>query len=224
MFKIPEGYALDHAKIEAESNYIIQRNDYLKLDVYTNNGERIIDPDLELTKDITNQNTNQQEEAQYLVDTKGIVKLPMVGEIHLEGLTIRDAETILQKEYTKFYTNPFVRLRYINKRVIVLGSPGGLVIPLADENMRLVEVVAMAKGVDNNARANNIRVLRNEQVFLCDLSNVESYKTSNIIMQPGDVVYIEPIRRPFSEALRDYAGILTVVTSLTTLIVVITAL
>ena len=43
-------------------------------------------------------------------------------------------------------------------------------------------------------------------------------------MQPGDVVYIEPIRRPFSEALRDYAGILTVVTSLTTLIVVITAL
>ncbi len=224
MFKVPEGYALEQAKISAENNYIIQANDYVLLEVFTNDGERIIDPDLELTKDIPNQNQNQKETIQYLVDTKGIAKFPMIGVIHLEGLTIREAEEILQKEYEKFYNKPFINLKFVNKRVTVLGAPGGMVVPLVDENVRLLEVLAMAKGIDNNARAHNIRVLRNDEIFLIDLSTIEGYKTSNIIMQPGDVVYIEPIRRPFSEALRDYSGILTVLTSLTTLIVVITAL
>ncbi len=223
MFKIPEGYALDKATLQAEQNYIIQKNDYLELDVYTNKGERIIDPDLELMKDMQNQNQNTTKKIQYLVDSKGIVKLPMVDAIHLEGLTIRDAETLLQKEYSKFYTDPFVNLIFVNKRVIVLGAPGGLVVPLIDENVRLTEVLAMAKGIDNNAKAQNIRVLRGEEIFLIDFSTIEGYKTSNLIMQPGDIVYVEPIRRPFSEALRDYSGVLSVVASLTTLIVVITS-
>ncbi len=224
MFKIPEGYALDKATQQAEQNYTIQPNDYLDLSVYTNHGERIIDPDLELIKDIPNQSGNVREEVQYLVDTKGVAKLPMIGTIHLEGLTIRDAETLLQKEYSKFYTDPFVNLTYNNKRVIVLGAPGGLVIPLIDENVRLLEVLALAQGISNDAKAQNIRVLRGEEVYLVDFSTIDGYKTSNLIMQPGDVVYIEPIRRPFSEALKDYSGLLSVLATLTTLIVVITSI
>ena len=224
MFKVPESYALTNATQQAEQNYVIQPNDYLDLKVYTNNGERIIDPDLELLKDIPNQANNLREEVQYLVDIKGVAKLPMIGPMHLEGLTIRNAETLLQKEYAKFYTDPFVNLTYNNKRVIVLGAPGGLVIPLVNENVRLLEILALANGVSNDAKAQNIRVLRGEEVFLIDLSTIDGYKTSNLIMQPGDVVYVEPIRRPFSEALRDYSGILSVAATLTTLIVVITSL
>ncbi len=224
MFKVPQGYELTKATQQAEQNYSIQKNDYLDLKVFTNNGERIIDPDLELIKDIPNQNAAIKEEIHYLVDKNGNVKIPMVGVIHLEGLTIRDAEALLQKEYSKFYTDPFVNLSYQNKRVIVLGAPGGLVIPLMDENVRLVEVLALAKGVNNDAKAQNIRVLRGEDVFLIDFSTVDGYKTSNLIMQPGDIVYVEPIRRPFSEALRDYSGILSILATLTTLIVVITSI
>ncbi len=223
MFKVPEGYALAKATQQAEQNYIIQKNDYLDLSVYTNSGERIIDPDLELIKDIPNQSRNFREELQYLVDIQGIAKLPMVGPIHLEGLTIRDAETLLQKEFAKFYTDPYVVLTYKNKRVIVLGAPGGLLVPLVDENVRLLEVLALSKAIDNYANAQNIRVLRGEEVFLFDLSTIEGYKSSNLIMKPGDVVYVEPIRRPVSEALRDYSGILSILATLTTLIVVITS-
>jgi polysaccharide export outer membrane protein len=97
------------------------------------------------------------------------------------------------------------------------------VVPLIDENVRLLEVLALANGISNDAKANNIRVLRGEDVFLIDLSTIEGFRTSNLIMQPGDIVYVEPIRRPFSEALRDYAGILSIVATLTTLIVVITS-
>ena len=72
MFKVPEGYEVKQLVELAERNYVIQKNDYLQLDVYTNKGERIIDPDLELTKELNNQNLTARPEPTYLVDIKGV--------------------------------------------------------------------------------------------------------------------------------------------------------
>ncbi|WKZ58928.1 MAG: polysaccharide biosynthesis/export family protein [Cyclobacteriaceae bacterium] len=222
MFKVADPEQASQLSQEAERNYVIQKNDFLKLRVYTSNGELIIDPDLKLLKEIPPQVANTRPDPDYLVDINGVAKLPMVGELKLEGLTIRQAEAILQKEYAKYYTNPFVILQYANKRVIVLGATGGQVIPLLNENTPLVEVLALATGLNNDSKAHNIRVIRGDQVILADLSTFEGYKKSNMIMQPGDIVYVEPIRRPASEALRDYGPLVSIITSLTTLVVVLT--
>lgn len=221
---MPEGYEVKQLVELAERNYVIQKNDYLQLDVYTNKGERLIDPDLELTKELNNQNVDTKPKPEYLVDIKGVVKFPMIGEVKLEGLTIRLAEELLQKAYESYYKDSFVILKYVNKRVIVLGAPGGQVVPLINENVHLVEVLALAKGLDNFAMAHNIRVLRGDQVLIADLSTIEGYIKNNILIEHGDIVYVEPIRRPVSEAFRDYLPILTALTSLTTLIVVIAGL
>jgi polysaccharide export outer membrane protein len=221
MFKVPEGYNVKQQAEAAERNYIIQKNDYLQIDVYTNKGERIIDPDLELSQDIGNQNLSSKPVETYLVDINGVVKFPMIGEIRLEGLGIRQAEEILQKSYSAFYRDPYVILRYINKRVIILGATEGQVIPLANENMHLVEVLALAKGLNNYAKAQNIRVLRGDDVFVADLSTIEGYLKNNIAIEPGDIVYVEPVRRPVSEGLRDYGIIFSILTSLTTLVIVL---
>jgi polysaccharide biosynthesis/export protein len=226
MFKVPEGTVLKNEIQAAEKNYVIQNNDFLTLLVYTNGGERIIDPDFRLMKDIPAQGAagSIRPTIHYLINMDGNVKLPMVGPITLVGLTLRDAEQLLQKEYSKFYQDPFAVLEFQNKRVVVLGAPGGQVIPLINQNVRLVEVLALAKGVENNAKAHNIRVLRGDQVFVADFSSFETYAKSNIVMEPGDVVYIEPVRRPFVESLRDYGPVLTMATSLLTLVIVIVGL
>ena len=215
MFKAPEGYILKQQALETENNYQIQKNDFLKLEVFTNNGERIIDPDLKLIKDMPVQNAILKPDLSYLVDINGIAKFPMIGEIKVD---------ILQKEYAKFYKDPFVTLQYTNKRIVVLGAPGGKVIPLINENVTLVEILALASGVDNNAKAQNIRVMRGEQFFIADLSTLEGYQKTNMIMQHGDIVYVEPVRRPVSEAARDYGPLLSLGISITTLIVVLIGL
>jgi len=224
MFKVSETTKVEQQVAVAEKNYIIQINDYLELEVYTNKGERLIDPDLELTKDIANQNTDGRTIPKYLVDINGVAKFPMIGEIKLDGLRIREAEEVLQKSYGAYYTDAFVILRNINKRVIVLGAPGGQVIPLTNENMHLVEVLALAKGLSNDSRAHNIRVLRGNKVFVSDLSTFEGYTKNNLSIEPGDIVYVEPIRRPLSEGLRDYGLLISMISSLTTLVVVLISL
>jgi polysaccharide biosynthesis/export protein len=225
MFKPDEAAKQAAAAESLAKNYIIQVNDLLKLEVFSNNGERIIDPNGELLKEnsASQQNPTFRAQPNYLVTIDGTTKFPMIDPIQMVGLTIREAEIKLQEQYNKFYKECYVLLTFSNKRVIVLGSPGGQVIPLINENISVVEVLALAKGIGNDGKAHNIRLIRGKEVYILNLSTLEGLKKGNMIVQPGDIVYVEPIRRPFAEGARDLAPVLSLVISLATLVVVFVA-
>src|SRR5882724_5532510 len=85
-----------------EKEYVIQRNDLLTIDIYSNKGERLIDPNPELSSDNASGAANakgESEKPKYLIDANGLTKLPMIGEMKLESLTLRQAEEVVQKEY-----------------------------------------------------------------------------------------------------------------------------
>jgi polysaccharide biosynthesis/export protein len=221
MFRTGDYSKLSQEKKRAESNYVIQKNDILELEVFTNQGEKIIDPNQESFKQSPTASMVVTK-PQYLVDNQGITKLPLLDQIKLEGLTIRQAEEILQKEYTRLYQDPYAVLRVINKRVTVLGAPGGKVIPLVNENIRLTEVLAMAGGINIDGKASNIRVLRGEEIFVADFSTIEGYLRDDILIQSGDIVYVEPVRRPFVEALQSYLPIASLAVSIATVVIILT--
>jgi polysaccharide export outer membrane protein len=221
MFKVPDGHALQTQADNTEHNYVIQANDKLRLEVFTNAGERIIDPNSESTITSTGEKETQKPVLEYPVNNIGIVKFPLIGELKVAGLTLHEAEDILQKEYSKYYQQPYVVLQYTNKRVVILGSPGGQIVPLTNQSVKLTEVLAMAKGIDQYGKSHNIRVLRGDQVFVVDLSTVDGYLKSNMIIEPNDIIYVEPVRRPFSEGLRDYGPIFSILASFSTLFIVL---
>ncbi|MDZ4714323.1 MAG: polysaccharide biosynthesis/export family protein [Cytophagales bacterium] len=225
MLRTPEGFtsaALSKEVLHAERNYVIQQNDLLHLEVFTNKGERIIDPNPIVSQSgTTSTGTQQRPQVSYLIDLNGVAKLPVIGEMKLENLTLRQAESILQIEYEKYFKDSFVVLTFANKRVIVLGAVGGQVIPLLNHNVTLAEVLASTKGLPNEAKANNIRIVRKDQVFQVDLSTMQGFLAGNMILEPGDIIYIEPVRRPFAEGLRDYAGLASLVISTLSLLIVV---
>ena len=229
MFQLNENFTtadLSKAVSATEKNYIIQKNDLVSVDVFTNKGERITDPNFELrTSGGNNQGSQGKKEYSYLVMENGKVKLPMVGEILLDGLTINEAEKKLEKEYNGYYEESFVKLGFLNKRVIILGATGGQVITLKNENTSLVEILAEAGGLNLGARAQNIRLIRGDQtnpeVYMIDLTSIEGMKSSIITMKPGDIIYVEPWRRVWLEGLKDIAPILSLVSSVLTLALVL---
>jgi polysaccharide export outer membrane protein len=222
MFKPPENFQpkeITSESIKIIQDYIIQKNDLLTVEVFSNNGERLIDPNPELTN--SKVQGSEREKITYLVTANGNAKLPLINEVKVEGLTLRQAEVSVQIEYAKYFKDPYVVMHFVNKRAVLLGATGGQVIPLNNQNMRLTEVLALGKGLDNNAQAQNIRVLRNDDVYLINLSTIEGYKEGNILIQPDDIIYVEPIRRPFTEAVRENGSIISIVVSLASLVVII---
>jgi polysaccharide export outer membrane protein len=80
--------------VATESNYRIQANDILLLDVYTNHGEKIVDPNQESFKEGAATMANAPG-LHYLVDINGVVRLPLIGPVKVEGLTLQQAEEVL---------------------------------------------------------------------------------------------------------------------------------
>ncbi len=224
MLQTPEEYDIEQINKkswEVAKQYVIEPSDLLSIEVYSDKGERIIDPDFELTKDMEINQADNKPNIEYQVSSEGVVKLPMVGTVMLSGLDLRIAENKLEEKYKEFYNEPFVNITYMNKRVIVVGETN-LVVPLTNENMHLIEVLALADAVNNNAKVQNIRVVRGEYVFVMDLSRIEGLKKTNMLMQPGDIVYVEPVRRPFVESIRDYSPMINVITGVAIIISILT--
>jgi len=230
MFKLDENFAagdLSQALAEAEKNYVIQVNDFLNISVFTNKGERIIDPNFELNVGQGGQSssTNRQSSSQYLVQVDGNSKIPVLGLVKLEGMTIQEAETYLEELFDEYYKESYVKVNYSNKRVIVLGAPGGLIIPLENENMSLVEIIALSGGIGQDAKSKNVRLIRgdltNPEVFFVGLGTISGMRASILNVEPGDIIYIEPRRRVLFEAIRDVTPILSLFASLLTLAFVI---
>ncbi|WP_099600548.1 polysaccharide biosynthesis/export family protein [Reichenbachiella sp. 5M10] len=228
MFKLNKEFSksdLSTAVMQAEKNYAIQIDDYLSIEVYTNQGERIIDPNHELQQGMNTTQRRAEENFTYLVKEDGTVKFPIIGQIKLDSLTLDQAESLLEEKYDAYYKGAFVKLTYSNKRVIVLGAMGGQLIPLLNENMSLVEILAIAGGLDMGAKAQNIKIIRgnlgNPEVFQINLSTVSGMRDSMITMEPGDIVYVEPWRRPWLESIKDIAPVLSLLSSTLALVLVL---
>ncbi len=216
---------------QIERNYVISPNDILELNVFTHNGERIIDPDFELRNqgnNNMNNNNQQQRYNEFRVLQDSTIKLPLLGHVKLVGMTIDEAETYLQERYSEFYSEPFVNLKYSNKRVIVLGGVGGQIVYLQDEKINLLEVLALAGGINEDSKAQNIRIIRGDlhqpEVYLVDLSTIKGMTQSIVPIEPGDIVYVEPHRKVVTETLRDFTLVLATVTSLVSMVVLIRTL
>lgn len=224
--------ALQKEMLEAERNYQIQPADYLNIEVYSNSGERIIDPDFELARSLgggNNQVQLQRPTPNYLVLPDSTVRLPMVGYVRLGGMRLAEADSLLSARYQEFYKDAFVLTRYINKRVIVLGATGGQVIPLENENMNLLEALALSGGIAGKGKAHNVRLIRqpqapNPNVQLINLSTIEGMQKASLTLEPGDVIYVEPIRRILPETVRDIGPVVGILSNVLTLVIVLVTL
>ncbi|MFB9865332.1 polysaccharide biosynthesis/export family protein [Rufibacter immobilis] len=223
---------------EAGRNYKLQPNDILQIRIYTNKGEILVDPNNFLRQELTqggtgnsgnrgNQQIGQQQERQdYTILPSGEVKVPMIGFVYVQGYTVAQADSMFQSKFETYYRDTYVYSQVVSRRVVFLGATGGTVVPLAHENMNLVEVLALAGGMPDNGKAQNIRLIRDIStakpiVQVIDLSTVAGLQKANLRVQPNDVVYVEPVRRVFNESLRDVLTVLGAVTNVLTSYVVI---
>ena len=213
---------------KAERNYVIKKDDYLQISVYTNKGERLVDPNQEMTKQLgsgtESPSGDKANGIKYLVESTGEVKLPLLGRLKVEGNSLRQLDSILQIKYSEFYEDAFIMSKIINKRVFVLGNTGnksemsGKVVPLENENMNVIEVLTIAGGLDQMAKSYNIRLIRgdlkNPNVYLIDLSTMEGVRMSQLNVQPNDIIYVERQRRVLNQILTELGPVVMFVNTL----------
>ncbi|HWE52090.1 MAG TPA: polysaccharide biosynthesis/export family protein [Bryobacteraceae bacterium] len=97
-----------------------------------------------------------------LVDTNGSIYLPLVGAIHVAGLTVEQLREALIEKLKKYVKDPAVSVsvaEFRSQPVSVLGSVGSPGVLQLRGNKNLFEVLSMAGGVRPDA-GNSIRITR----------------------------------------------------------------
>lgn len=163
---------------------------------------------------------------QYVVRTDGVVEFPLVGEINVEGMTRLDLENLLEEKYASVYNDPFILLNVTNRRAwVFMGLGGAKVVSLPNENTTLIQVIALSGGIPAGAKSHRIRVIRGDldapSIKKVDLSTIAGLKDADMIIQPNDLIVVEP-RTPVAPAiLKELTPIISLIASITTLYVLV---
>lgn len=223
MLKTPKGYQYTPLpdSVTSHTEYKISVNDLLNLRLFSNDGLRLVD----ITGGETGSGSNNtmyyvNQGIDYLVEIDGKATLPVIGEIKLAGLTLRQARDTLEKKYATFYVKPYVLLKITNRRVIVFPGNAGTakIIPLINNNTTLIEALAQSGGITEDGKAKQVKLIRGDpaapQVYLIDLSTINGIKAANMVLQANDIIYVTPQRRVARELLTRITPALSLITSI----------
>ncbi|WP_294558971.1 polysaccharide biosynthesis/export family protein [uncultured Bacteroides sp.] len=136
---------------------------------------------------------------QYLVDNQGNINFPMLGEIHVGGLTKTEIENlIIEKLKVYLKETPLVTVRIANYRISVLGEvngPGSFVV--SNEKINLLEALAMAGDLTIYGMRDNVKLIRTgqdnkQEIITLDLNKAETVFSPYYQLQQNDIIYVTP--------------------------------
>lgn len=139
----------------------------------------------------------------YLVDVNGNIYFPVLGKLHVEGLTrieLQDTITSMLKR-GGYLGNPLVNVELSNFKINFLGADGGKVIYVDGDQCTLFEALAMAGDLKDFTRRDKVKVYRQvDGKMTCRTLDLRSSKVFNdpyFQLQQNDYVVTQSIRSQY---------------------------
>jgi polysaccharide export outer membrane protein len=133
------------------------------------------------------------------VGQDGLINYPLVGEISAGGKTAHDVELELSRKLSAKYiqlpqVSVFIR-EYNSQRVTVDGSIKHPGVYTLKGHTTLVQVLAMAEGVDMNVASGEVVIFRRingqRSAARFDVTAINDGKFDDPELQPGDVIVVD---------------------------------
>lgn len=168
------------------------------------------------------QQGTMQSSMGYLVDVNGNIEFPILGKMHVQGMTrLQLQDTIKSRLIEGGHMNdPMVDVRFNNFRVFILGTAdGGKVLNITNERCTFLEALAMAGGLNKFSKRDRIAVMREidgkmETHFL-DPRSTEIFNDPFFLLQQNDIIITQSFRRTYTqEGITTSVAVLTTIASL----------
>ena len=154
----------------------------------------------------------------FSVDKNGQVQLPTVGKIKVQGLTIGEAQELVQRKINEFFTNATVILKMVNWRLSVLGQvQRSGAFQVYNNQITILDALALAGGPNEFADKSHVTLLRQSergvQALYVDLSDTKVLSSEYYYLLPNDIVYVPALTaRPGRMNLELFGVVLSAIT------------
>ena len=130
-----------------------------------------------------------------MVDVAGNISIPFIGSLSVQGKIPSQVEREIVARLKGRANKPqaFVRLVKNNNATVTVGGSSGnnKLVPLSSKNERLLEVIALAGGINDSLNRISIQLTRKDQVVSMPLEAIVKDPKQNIYLNSGDVITIQ---------------------------------
>ncbi|MCC5654958.1 polysaccharide biosynthesis/export family protein, partial [Nostoc sp. XA013] len=213
--------------------YRVQTNDILSIKI------KALDAALVEMFNATDGNVNNLNEQNlyfngYSVDDHGNIRIPVLGEVKVVGLTLEEIRIKIEKqlldEYFHKEANIFVNVKLTGLRYTVNGeiaSPGTKV--LFQEKVNVMEAIANSGDITMVGNRKEVTIIRQyphgTEMHTLDLTDANVMKSPYYYIQPNDYIYVKPLKQKSwgtgTTGIQSLATVITLISLVTTAIVLI---
>ena len=133
------------------------------------------------------------------MDNAGNINFPVLGELHVGGLTKKEAEQmVVEKLQPYMKETPIVTVRMVNYKISVIGEvtrPGTFTI--SNEKVNLLEALAMAGDMTIYGLRDKVKLIREDasgkqEIITLDLNKAETILSPYYYLHQNDILYVTP--------------------------------
>lgn len=142
-------------------------------------------------------NTTTTQQLTYIVDKEGDIYMPMLGKIHVEGLTTDQLVAQLTERISREVEDPMVRVELVNFHINVIGevqTPGRQ--NVKSQRYSVIDAIAAAGDLTVYGERTNVVVVREEgdkKVYHhLNLNDSKALESPYYYLKQNDIVYVSP--------------------------------
>lgn len=163
----------------------------------------------------------------YLIDYNGNIEFPVLGTLHIAGMTRIELTEMLKEKISEYAKDPIVNIRLVNFTITIIGevnSPGTYTIQ--NERISLPEALGMANDLTIFGQRKNVLLIREidgrKKFAKIDLTSVNAISSPMYYLQQNDVIVIEPNNARIRSANynQNNAVLISAIGTLTTIVAV----
>ena len=165
--------------------------------IYNYNYEYILGPADTISINLTD--TDDLDNT-YLIDQQGMIDLPFIGKVKLDGLTLNQAQKILIDVVKDFYKNPDLQINieeFNSSKVYIVGAVRNqITIKLDQKPVKLIEAAIEANfnpSAEDKLFGTKGFLRRDNKVYKINLANAFSGtdEKENFFLKKDDVIFID---------------------------------
>lgn len=173
-------------------------------------------------------NQNPENMIGYLVDINGDIDIPIIGRLHVDGMTRLQLQDTISSLLKKggYLEDAVVLVRFKNYKIFIQNANGAQTITVSNERVTLMQALAQAGNLSAYSRRDRVGVLREEKdgmhLHYLNLKSKDVFNDPYFLLQQNDVILLQPLRASlFKDNASWLASYVSLASSLTTLVVLI---
>lgn len=206
----------------------IQKDDLLSIIVSGPDKQVVMPYNLTLTDNTTTGGTYNPETSTlpYLVDNEGNINFPILGKIHVEGMTRTQLSQYLISEISKDVKDPIVYVSFKNFKITILGevrNPGTY--NISSEKLTIFQALGQAGDLTLSAKRDDILLIREidgkNTYHRIDLRSASLLNDDYYYMQQNDVLIIQPSAKRITAATTNTVTWSVIVSAISSLLAIL---